>query len=94
MDAADLQKHIITFIAEIEDCARSTSYASDRPIYNQDIATAASWLVKLNQGVAVADVIGEINSKQTDKMFGDYWRQGEWGSREATALERLRTVVS
>ena len=70
------------------------SIANDRPVYFRDIATAASWLVKLHHGAWTKDVIGEINSPQTDKIFGDYWRQGEWGNREAKALERLRTVVS
>lgn len=94
MNPSDLQQHIIAFIAEIEACAKSTSFATDRPLYHQDIVTAASWLVKISRGVPTADVAAEIKSPQTDKAFGDYWRQGEWGDREAKALKRLRDAVS
>jgi hypothetical protein len=94
MNPAELQKHIVAFIAEIEECAKSTTFANDRPIYLQDIATSASWLVKVHHRVPTADVIEEITSPQIDKIFGDYWRQGEWGKREAKALERLRSALS
>lgn len=93
MNSSELQQHIVAFIAEIEACAKATTFANDRPVYIQDIAAAASWLVKIYHGVSTADVVGEIKSPQTDKAFGDYWRQGEWGDREAKALKRLRDAV-
>jgi hypothetical protein len=82
MNPFDLQNHIVAFIAEIEACAKFTTFANDRPVYLRDIATASSWLVKIYQGVSSAKVIEEIQSPQTDKALGDYWRQDEWGERE------------
>ena len=94
MNSIELQQHIIAFISEIETCAKSTAFAGDRPVYLQDIATASSWLVKLNRGVLPDEVVKEILSPQIDKAFGDYWRQGVWGDFEANALKKLRETIS
>jgi hypothetical protein len=78
MTSFELQHHIVAFLAEIEACAKSTTFANDGPVYRRDIATAASRLVKIYHGASTAEIIEEIKSPQTDKAFCDYWRQGEW----------------
>jgi hypothetical protein len=88
-----LQEKILEFIAVIETCLKSTTYADDRPVYLSDIASAASWLIKLHKGAPPVEVAREIISPKTDKQFGDYWRQGDCGDREAKALKNLQDHV-
>ncbi|MBI3611068.1 MAG: hypothetical protein HY204_10265 [Nitrospirae bacterium] len=89
-----LKKFILTFVGVISDCANSTKHADDRPVYLADIASAAQWLVDMDRGTRPEDVAAVICSDKTSKDFGDYWRQGEWGEREAAAFKELRGRVN
>lgn len=88
-----LQRQILEFMSIIEECLKSTSYASDRAVYLKDMARAASWVIKLHKETSSLEIAREIINPETDKYFGDYWRQGEWGDREAKALKNLQEQV-
>lgn len=88
-----LQEQILDFMSVIEQNLRSTTYANDRAVYLTDLATAAKWLVRLHKNVPPERVAGEIVSAQTDKYFGDYWRQGKWGDEEVKALKNLQDAI-
>ena len=88
------ERQIIDFLTVIEDCLNDTTFAQDRSLFQQDIATAAAWLTSLHRGEPVEDVISRILDPQTDKYFGDYWRQGEWGVKEMEALKKLQMSLS
>lgn len=89
-----LEQQILEFMSVIEECLKSTSYADDRPVYLKDMAKAASWLIRLHKKVSPPlEIAQEIISTQTDKYFVDYWRQGEWGDREAKALKNLQEEI-
>jgi len=91
--AAWLRDRVIEFVGALEDCYRETTFAQDRPIFAKDIAAAASWIVELQRGEEPEVVIEKILSTETDKQFGDYWRNGEWGDRSANALQELRAAI-
>ena len=91
--SARLRDWIIDFIGALGDCYTETTFAQDRPIFASDIAVAATWLVDLQRGMEPELVIEKILSSETSKKFGDYWRNGEWGDRSASALEDLRAAV-
>ena len=77
-----LRENILEFMSVIEVCLKSTNYAEDRTPYMKDIANAASWLIKLHKGTPPIDVAREIIDPQTDKLFLDYLKEGEWGEHE------------
>lgn len=89
-----LQEKILEFMVTIEDCLNSTIYTSDRPIYTNDLAIAAKWLVSLHKKESIVDVCREIVSTGTSKYFGDYWRKGPWGDNEMNALKILQEQVN
>jgi hypothetical protein len=88
-----LREQIIEFMSVVEENLSSTTYAIDRSVYMADLALLAQWLVKLHKKVPPAEVASEIISPQTDKRFGDYWRQGKWGENEAAALKSLQDAI-
>ena len=51
------------------------------------------WIVELQNGTEVSKIIEHICAPQTDKHFGDYWKQGAWGEKEIHALKRLREDI-
>ena len=88
-----IERQIIEFLAVIEDCLKSTTFAADRAVFQQDIPVVASWLTAMHRGTEVNKVIDQILDPQTDKYFGDYWRQGDWGEKEMSALKDLQTAL-
>ena len=88
-----LTQEILAFMAVIHACHANTNFANDRTVYAQDLMAAMGWLAALRAGTSPADVAAEIRSPQTDKRFGDYWRQGEWGDKQAAALKKLQGSV-
>ena len=88
-----LIQEILDFMAVIYHCYAHTNFANDRSEYARDIAMAMGWIVDLMDGRRIEDVAKNILSPQTDKCFGDYWRQGEWGTKEAEALKQLKDSI-
>jgi hypothetical protein len=88
-----LQGKIFEFMVVIEECLSSTTFAVDRNIYTNDLAEAAKWVINLYKGVSLKQLCEDILSNQTSKFFGDYWRQGPWGEKEAIALSTLREEI-
>ena len=88
-----LAKEIINFITVLDSCLIETTYANDREVYLKDIARAVHWLAELNRGADPQKVKEHILSPQTDKNFGDYWRNGVWGDREMAALKKLQVAI-
>jgi len=85
-----LHDALIRFLDVLLKCLHGTSYAMDRPIYLQDIAVVASWIVDLSKKVEEKVIVKQIISHSTNKQFGDYFRQGEFGEKEAEALKQLQ----
>jgi len=85
-----LMQEILDFMTVLHECYSNTTFAKDRPVYAQDLAEAMGWIVELKNGVDAEEVITKILSPATDKHFGDYWRQGDWGEMEANALKELK----
>lgn len=88
-----LTSNILDFLSVLDKCLSETTYAQDRPIYASDMATAASWLVRLHQNQSPADVANIIIDSSTTKYFTDYWRQGDWGKLQAKALKELQDSI-
>ena len=88
-----LAQEILSFMAVIHECYTNTSFANDRSVYAQDLVEAMGWIVDLRSGKCVEDVIGKIKSLETEKYFGDYWRQGDWGVNEGVALKKLKNSI-
>lgn len=88
-----LTQKILDFMAVIYHCYAHTNFANDRPVYARDIATAMGWIVDLRDGRGIEYVAKNILSPQTDKCFADYWRQGDWGNKEAEALKQLKDSI-
>ena len=88
-----LLNRVIDFVGALEDCYRETTFVQDRPIFADDIAAAAGWIVELQRGQEPEVVIEKILSTETDKHFGDYWRNGKWGDYSASALQELRAAI-
>lgn len=88
-----LENQIMNFMTVVEDCLHSTIYANDRSVYKQDIGLIAKWLTSLHKGVSAKEIANEIINVQTDKYFGDYWRQGIWGEKEMNALKNLQKEI-
>jgi hypothetical protein len=93
VDKTWLQEQIIGFMVVVLDCLSSTTYANDRAAYQHDITLIAEWLAELHKGAPASDVAGSIIDRQTDKSFGDYWKQGEWGNNELKALKSLQATL-
>jgi hypothetical protein len=87
---SSLHDAVVSFLGILLKCLNGTSYPIDRTIYLQDIAAAASWVVDLNQGAKPKLIAEKITSTSTNKLFGDYFRQGEFGDLEAEALKNLQ----
>ena len=89
--AADrLIQKVLDFMTVLYQCYKGTTYAEDRVTYAKDISMAMGWLVKIRGNCDIEGLLNEILSPETDKYFGDYWRQGEWGEKEMDALEKLK----
>jgi len=93
IDSEQLIQKILGFMTVIHECYSSTTFANDRSVYAQDLAAAMGWIVELRAGADVKSVRDEILSPATEKHFGDYWRQGDWGDKEANALKRLKDSI-
>ena len=93
MNSEHLTKKIIEFMTVIHECYSNTNFADDRSVYAKDITTAMGWIVKLKTGEDIQNVRGEILSPATDKHFCDYWRQGDWGDKEAVAFKKLKDNI-
>lgn len=85
-----LIQKILDFMAVLYECYTNTTYAQDRTVYAKDIAMAMGWIVKIKNGDNLQDVVNQILGPETDKYFGDYWRQGEWGEKELEALKSFK----
>jgi len=92
--AADLSARILEFIATAVDCLDNTNFANDRPVYTQDLAVAARWLVRLHRGESVREVAQTISSAASGKILTDYYRQGEWGKKHNAAVAVLQAAAS
>ena len=90
---AVLQQHILNFMTVIHDCYSQTTHSNNRSLYATDLTTAMGWIVELQNGTEVSKIIEHICAPQTDKHFGDYWKQGAWGEKEIHALKRLREDI-
>ncbi|MDA0740126.1 MAG: hypothetical protein O3A59_14575 [Nitrospirae bacterium] len=86
----ELVQKILDFMTVIQECFSHTNFADDRSVYAQDLVAAMSWVVELRGGGDIGSVKAQILSPETGKRFGDYWRQGDWGNKEAHALKKLR----
>ncbi|MFH2124595.1 MAG: hypothetical protein ABIJ50_14075 [Pseudomonadota bacterium] len=84
---------ILDFMAVIHECYSNTTFANDRSVYAKDLATAMGWIVELRAGINNQIVKDKIFSSVTEKHFGDYWRQGDWGDKEANALKKLKDSI-
>ena len=93
MNSNQLIQKILDFMAVIYECHSNTKFVTDRAVYAKDLAAAMGWIVELRSGVSVDDVRDKIRSPATDKHFGDYWRQGDWGDKEAKALKKLKDSI-
>jgi hypothetical protein len=51
------------------------------------------WIVDLRCNGDIEEIVKRILSTETNKYFGDYWRQGQWGEKEADALKKLQMEV-
>ncbi|MGH8551399.1 MAG: hypothetical protein ACRERU_22885 [Methylococcales bacterium] len=74
----------------VHECYQNTNFADDRAVYAQDLMEAMGWIVELRVGRNVRMIVDKILSPATAKHFGDYWRQGNWGDKEANALKMLK----
>ena len=92
-DRRRLEEKILDFAAVVRDCLGATTYADDRPVYRNDLAAVAGWLVSLHRDVPARDVAETITNPQTDKALTDYYRQGEWGERHNRAFAALQDQV-
>ncbi len=88
-----LRDRVVEFLGILQDCLRETKYTQDRVAYTQDVVSAASWIVDLHRGRSADSLKTEILAPETDKTFGDYYRQGEWGKRSSDGLQALREDV-
>ncbi len=86
----ELVQKVLDFMTVIQDCFANTNFSDDRSVYAQDLAAAMSWIVELRGSGNIESVKAKILSPETGKHFGDYWRQGDWGDKEAHALKKLR----
>jgi len=93
IDSDRLIQQILGFMTVIYECYSNTTFANDRSVYTQDLATAMGWIVELRAGADVKSVRDKILSPATEKHFGDYWRQGDWGDKEAKALKQLKDSI-
>jgi len=93
-ETTGLADRIFDFMAIVVDCLDNTSYANDRPVYTQDLALAARWLVRLHRGEPVRDVARDVSSPATGKMLTDYYRAGHWGERHNAAAVALQKAAS
>jgi hypothetical protein len=93
-ETTELADRIFDFMAIVVDCLDNTSYANDRPVYTQDLALAARWLVRLHRGEPVRDVARAVSSPATGKMLTDYYRSGNWGERHNAAAVALQKAAS
>ena len=89
-----LEQKILDFMAIVHECYANTNYSNDRSVYARDITEAAGWIAELRSGVDAGDVVDKILNPATAKHFGDYWRQGNWGDREAEAFEKLKAAIT
>lgn len=84
---------ILDFMTVIHECYSKTTFANDRSVYAKDLATAMGWIIELRAGTNIQIVKNRILSSDTEKHFGDYWRQGEWGDNESRALKKLKNTI-
>lgn len=93
MNSDQLILRILDFMAVIHECYSNTTFANDRSVYARDLVTAMGWIVELRTGTNNRSVRDKIFSTATEKHFGDYWRQGDWGDKEANALKKLKNSI-
>ena len=93
MNSDQLTQNILDFMAVIHECYSDTTFANDRSIYAKDLAAAMGWIFELKAGTDIKSIRDQILSPTTDKHFGDYWRQGDWGDKEAAALKKLKDSI-
>jgi len=93
MKSDQLILKILDFMTVIHECYSNTTFANDRSVYAKDLATAMGWIVELRAGTNNQIVRDKILSLATEKHFGDYWRQGDWGDKEAKALKKLKDSI-
>lgn len=87
--SVDIESKILDFMSVVYACYSDTTFANDRIIYAHDLAEATGWLMALRAGYPTDSVVSKILSPTTAKHFLDYWRQGDWGDKEANAFEKL-----
>lgn len=88
-----LNSEILDFLSVLYKCLSETNFAQDRSLYKDDMATAASWLVKLYQNQSPMDVARIIIDSSTTKHFTDYCRRGDWGALQAKTLKELQDSI-
>ena len=93
IDRDQLIQKILDFMTVIHECYSNTTFSNDRSVYAQDLVAAMGWIVELRSGTDVEIVRDRILSPATEKHFGDYWRQGDWGDKESNALKQLKDSI-
>lgn len=86
MDSSDkFINSVFRFMETIDYCINNTQYSADRAVYLEDMAIASRWLMQVHRGDPECEIIATILNHETDKHFGDYWRQGPCGDLHAKA---------
>lgn len=92
-DCDSITRDILDFMAVIYECHTNTNFSEDRAVFTQDLVVAMGWVVNIKHESNIENIVEVILSRDTEKYFGDYWRQGVWGDKEATALKKLKESV-
>lgn len=93
MEYEFLVNKILEFIEVIYECHSDTTFLNDRSVYKEDLVVAIGWIIELRSGVNYEYIREKILSKNTNKYFSDYWRQGDWGDRLLSSFERLKDSI-
>jgi hypothetical protein len=88
-----IMQAILDFMTVVYECHANTGFAEDRAVFAQDLMSAMEWVIRLRDNSELENVVGKILGLETEKHFGDYWRQGVWGDKEAAALKKLKKSV-
>ena len=86
-----MKEELAKYILELNDAARSTSRAEDRPLYEKYLASAAVILALVESGAAEESVRDEV--KAHERLWGTTWLVDVAYMGPSAAWERFKKAM-
>ncbi len=86
-----MKKELATYILKLNEAAKSTKQAEDRPLYQKYIAHAAIILAMVENGAEAEVINNEVQDHE--RLWGNTWLIDDAYKSPSSAWQKIKEVV-